>query len=409
MAEKDGESEDINEKTPEATGNDSVPKDPIGEKGEESSVWSGTEELTTKSAPVEKEETGSVEKVSDNAINGTGKEVDKEGTPSVTDPVSEDAKTEDVAKGEGEAKGEGGEEPNVESGFAIFTKILTPLLKIGFIAKFLPVEKIEGIAGKIDGILSGIIGKLPAVAGMLGGIKGKIPLIKNLSFVGGFKGLLDKDRDIMGVLKNPWVIANGVILVVALSMTVIIVLWFKTSANKINTVLTEFAQKQSEQGNDKIGLKSEGKGKASLEEDEEFSTFLDAADEWFNKKEYQALAFYKALASVDSDILPDESFLDLRIGESYLRLGEYKKAIEALNKVLYANGSSKENKWRSQYMLAECFMKMGDYDKGRRTLYKLIAMNGDFPRDIKDLVEPSYFSIANSYLEEAQIRLAIGN
>ncbi|MGR3318755.1 MAG: tetratricopeptide repeat protein [Candidatus Anammoxibacter sp.] len=396
MAEKDakagGGTEDINEETPEVAGNDSSTNDPIGEKGEESSVWSGTEELATKSAPKETEETGKVEKIADTAENISAKEVAKEEAP-----AAEDAKAEDVASPEPKAE----EKPDVALKPAIFTKLLSPLLKIGFVAKFAPVEKIENIAKKIDSHIPGI---------NLSSIKGKASPANIIGFIKDKVSSI-KDRDIIGVLKNPWVIANGVILVVALSMTVIIVLWFKTSANKINIALTDFAQRQYEPRKDEAGVGTgkheETLVKETLDVNEEFESFLESAEQWFRRKEYQeALAFYKALVSVESEI-EDESFLDLRIGECYFHLGLYNKAVEAFDNVLFANDGSKENKWRSQYLIAECYMKVGDYDKGRRTLYTLIAMGGDFPSVITDLVERSYFRIANSYLEEAQVRLAV--
>ncbi|MGR3219783.1 MAG: tetratricopeptide repeat protein [Candidatus Anammoxibacter sp.] len=339
---------------------------------EESSVWGGTEEeLAAKSAPDESKETANVDKVAGPAGNTTENPTEKDDAKGGSPAVAGDGKTDDIASPESETKDEangGGGEDEAKSG--IFAKILSPLSGIK--------EKVS--PGKIIGFL-----------------KAKVSLVK--------------DKEIMGVLKNPWIIANGVILVVALSMTVIIVLWFKTSANKINVALSDFVQLQSEQKKGSTmseSAKNVGEMPVveTLDVNEEFSAFLDSADEWFSKTEYQALAFYKALVSIKSDIVVDDSFLDLRIGESYLRLGVYKKAIDALNKVLHAKSSSQENKWRSEYMLAECFMKLGDYDKGRRALYKLIAMEGDFPPAIKELVEPSYFSIANAYLEEAQIKLA---
>ena len=79
--------------------------------------------------------------------------------------------------------------------------------------------------------------------------------------------------------------------------------------------------------------------------------------------------------------------------------------ISSFNNVMFSIDSSRENRWRSQFLIAEFFMKVGDYDKGRRTLYELIAMGGDFPPVISDLVERSSFRIANSYLDEAQVRL----
>ncbi|MGR3179067.1 MAG: tetratricopeptide repeat protein [Candidatus Anammoxibacter sp.] len=357
--------------------------DPTEDLDKEASVWGGTEEeLTTKSAPEEAKEAESVDKVADTTADSAEKEVAKE-------------ETADAAKDEDED----GDEADVEVKSGIFTKISSPLLKIGFVAKFAPVEKIENVAKKLDSVLSGV---------KLSGIKGKVSPGKIIGFLKAKVSSL-KDKDIIGVFKNPWIIANGVILVVALSMTVVIVLWFKTSANKINVALTDFAQRQYEPRKDESAepeIHEEESVKKILDVNKEFKSFLESAEQWFDRGEYQeALAFYKALVSVDSDI-EDESFLDLRIGECFFHLGLYRNAVESLNNVMFAMDSSKENRWRSQYLIAECFMKVGDYDKGRRTLYELIAMGGDFPPAIAGLVERSSFRIANAYLEEAQIRLA---
>ena len=276
-------------------------------------------------------------------------------------------------------------------------------------------ELLPKLAG-LKGIFSGITGKLLPIFSKL---NSSFPVIGNtIEKVKEKLIAFFKDRDLKSVLRNPWVIANGVILIIALSMTAVMVSWFKTKHKTLDTALVALDQAQSkleteikkeitfepfvlkEQSYDKKQI-DEVIDKLKQEDDEKIQTLLESADKLFNEGEYEkALAFYGSLAK-DGGATQNNDFIKLRLGMCFYHLGLYVDANEAFSE-LFVDSKSKEIKWQSGYFIGECYMAAGDYVKGRESFYTLIAMSGKIPLGMSDLIERSYFRIANSYIEETQ-------
>lgn len=291
----------------------------------------------------------------------------------------------------------------------------------------LDIGKLIGMPVKI---LKGLLPKLAGLKGIFSGITGKlIPIFSKLnsSFpVIGItiekvkeKVLAFKDRDMKRVLCNPWVIANGVILIIALSMTAVMVSWFKTKHKTLDTALVTLDQVKSkleteikkeitfepfilkEQSYDKKQI-DEAIDKLKQEDDEKIQTLLESADKLFNEGEYEkALAFYGSLSN-GSGAAQNKDFIKLRLGMCFYHLGLYVDANKAFHE-LFVSSKSKEIKWQSGYFIGECYMAAGDYGKGRESFYALIAMSGKIPIGMSNLIERSYFRIADSYIEETRI------
>jgi len=296
--------------------------------------------------------------------------------------------------------------------FKIFGKII-PLLTgiIGKVTSLVPL-----ISGKIIGIVAGIGGKLgekfpklnafyTTVTNSLSGIKEKL------------SGFVDKDWG--KVFRNPWVIANGVILVIALSMTAVIVSWFKTQTRSIDDAMETIDQLQTQAKNEvkafrekkfkiepftvkeevPVQVKGEDiKEDIVSEQDKEIKILIDKATELYESGSYEeALVYYNALNGKESDLI-DSYLISLRLGECFYNTDRYVEAINALDKV--PKKVNVEYKWYSEYLTGESYLAMGDYDMCRKTFFTLIAMGAKCPPDSKKLVELSYFRVADSFLEE---------
>lgn len=255
------------------------------------------------------------------------------------------------------------------------------------------------------------------------GFKDKL-LLKIKTLPNTIKGLRTKisannSKALIKVFKNPWIVANGLVLILALCMTFVMVSWFKLKTIKINDALNSLNNiEQKAKSKEKVlndvkitvqpfivdkgTLEKEGLHKVNemkLKEDK-FTSLLKSANELFEKKEYQkALVFYNALVS-ENGVEDDKSFFYFRIGECLYYSGLYKEAIEAFKTVLTVKAGSKKNIWRSKYLVAKSYIKLDKYDKGRRELYELMAKGADFPSEMNELMERSYFAIANSYFNE---------
>ena len=233
--------------------------------------------------------------------------------------------------------------------------------------------------------------------------------------------------NLLKVIRNPWVIANCVVLVIALVMTIVIVSWFKAKTSSINVALTNLSKIQADADNGKTGdnlgniivqpfiVHEKDGAKESItkfEIDETLKitdtgkSLLVSAERSFNNAEYKkAMAFYSALLNNNNNDFETKSFLNARLGECYYHAGLFNDAINTLRKVIGGKISNRKNVWRSKYLIAECHMKQGDYDKARKVLYSLMAIGADFTSDMVELTERSYLKIADSFLEEAQLRL----
>lgn len=395
--------------------------------GEESSIWHVADEITAKPVPKGTDSKEDLEEIFRDIPNNFAHEG---AAPEKTATEGPEAAGHAI---EGSVHEESGydEKTKISSGFNIFSSLFSRLsisgdvikgMIPGFFGKFASIsEKLKKVFAPLVNLLEKISGKFPgvrerclSVVGIVKGLKGKVPSIK--------------DKDLIKVFGNPWVIANGVVLIVALSMTAVIVSWVKTRTSAINSALTNLTQLQSAPKDDESGL-SPGKvtvqpfivkeetlteGKKDMggadkgqKMDKDFESLSESAEQSFSKGEYQkALAFYSALVSDKYDV-KDKGFLNLRIGECYFYSGLYNEAIEALNSVIHEKGGDQESKWHSRYLLAECYMKLGNFDNGRKTLYALIALGGDITPGMTELIERSYFRIAESYMEEAQASLGL--
>lgn len=267
------------------------------------------------------------------------------------------------------------------------------------------------------------------MAGIIGIARDKFALflivftkeIRKLTFV------IKKERAIR-VFSNPWVIVNGVILIVALCMTAIIVTWFKAKTERIETALTAMGNIQQPDEKGKItpisrleGLKKVSQPVIVKEEDlkamakivaeidkyriekdgERLKEWSRLADQFYNAGEYEkALAFYKGLIDSNTKLI-ERGMAESRIGECYYKLGLYEDAIKTL-KAVVDNPDNGDYTWQSRYLIGECYAGMGDFDKARMALYELIALEKKFPSNKIDLVEQSRFRIADLYLAEAQ-------
>lgn len=237
-----------------------------------------------------------------------------------------------------------------------------------------------------------------------------------------------KGERVIKVFSNPWVIVNGVILIVALFMTAIIVTWFKAKTERIDTALTTLAniQQPGEKGKGAPPSRMETVKKAAqpvvikgedlrakakiVAEINKYSIekagakaqeWLRLADQFYNAGEYEkALALYKELIDSNTKLI-ERGMADLRVGECYYKLGLYEDAIKTL-KIVADNPDNGDYSWQARYLIGECYAGMGDFDKARMTLYELIALEKRLPPNKIDLVEQSHFRIADLYLEEAQ-------
>lgn len=306
---------------------------------------------------------------------------------------------------------------------------------MGFIlnifSKILPL--FTGIFGKLTPILFNILAKIGAIiSSILEILLTKIPILRDfvstLSII--FSRLREKlpsfeGKDLSKVYHNPWIIANGIILIVALSMTAVIISWFETKTQSMDTAIETIDQLKIDAENEIKSIRSKKpvlqtfivkEDIVSQEQIEKAARYkyanemmglLNKANKLFDKGEFEtALPFYGALNKEDSDIV-DAGFVNLRIGECLYNLGRYNDAIDSLDQV--PKNFENKYKWHSEYLAGESYIAMGDYDNGRKKLYTLIAMGKKCPSDSKNLIENSYFRIADSFLEETLEKTAIRN
>ena len=351
------------ENVPDNVKDDGLPKDAIGEIDEESSIWTPTDDVLTKVDAVEVEN----EENSDSVINDIP-----------NDDFTENSTENEVATNERDnADGASSSELALEN------------------------------AGFKDKLLF----KIKTFPNIIKGLKTKISGSNGRELL----------RDLIKVFKNPWVVANSLVLILALCMTFVMVSWFKLKTIKINDAISnlndielEAKKKEKIVKDGKITVEPFIVDKETLEKEgllkidemkvkkDKFKSLLKSANELFDKNEYQeALIFYNGLVSESSDG-EDKSFFNLRIGECYYYSGFYKEAINAFKAVFTSKLGVKENIWRSKFLAAKSYIKLGNHDKGRRALYELMAAGANVPSEMKELMERSYFAIANSYFNEVQ-------
>ncbi len=299
-------------------------------------------------------------------------------------------------------------------------------LKLNILGKIISL-----VVGKIVPIVTNIFAKIKnAISGILGKLLTKYPKLNDLfmAVANRLSRLREKfpsfaDKDLSKVYRNPWVIANGVILVIALAMTAVIISWFQTQTKSIDDAMETLEQLQTEAINEaelirkrklaidpfiikeEVIVREEGAGGRDdmSKEDKEIIVLLEKANELFGNGQYgNALPFYYTLSDIGGELL-NLGLINLRIGECNYNQGFYQYAITAFNKIpVDDNGPYK---WHGDYLIGESYLAMGNFDKGRKVFYKLIAMSGKCPEDAKNLIERSYFRIADSYLEESMEKL----
>ncbi len=306
-------------------------------------------------------------------------------------------------------------------------------MKLNILGMIGPIfSKIKPIFGKIVPMLFGILGTLKTrIGGIVGGLFQKIlaksdKLNKVYMIVLKIKDTLSlvTDKNFKKVFKNPWVIANCVILAVALSMTGVIVMWFKEKTTRLDTALETLDELQEEarkevdrkkftiqpfvvreeveKSKKKIDTAITDVKDVELEEAEDIKALLESANDLFVKEEFEkSVAFYGALAGINSRLI-DKGLVNLRAGECYYNLGLYENAIESFRAASMAGG---KHKWKSMYLAGDSFIKLRDYENGRKTFFALVALAGKCPPDDIDFIKKSYFNIGDSYLQETYMVL----
>lgn len=230
--------------------------------------------------------------------------------------------------------------------------------------------------------------------------------------------LLSKASDFF----NQYVISIVIILLIAVVVGFLFILqsnWMQAENNKTVDRLVEKKLEESlneylkskeindgEAGKDKIS-KMDKKSKSvnkkqPLETEEDKTKYIIEANRLYEQGDYKlASVFYEKGLEKNMPFL-NKDFIVYRLGDSYLKTGKYKEALEVFR---HLNNDFIDSPYqiKSRLKMGECCAGMGKYKQARETLYSVIALEGECTtKEDKSCVVESYFKIGDYYMEEAK-------